>query len=258
MLPVDVVPVQDFGAKAADHLASVLRRKAEAVIGFPTGNTPLPLYQELLSRQAKGQIALGQMRAVMLDDYLGARPDQEISFRNWLDRHLFMPAGLDPRRILPIPTQPQNIAADCRDYENRLSAWGGCDLLFLGLGLNGHVGFNEPGADPDSITHVTPLSQISRQVNAAYWKHGSLSADLVPEYGVTMGLGTILRAREIILLVRGAEKAGILARTLHGEITPAIPASLLRRHARARVLCDVAAAGELKPSPPQRAQGVES
>lgn len=258
MLPVDVVPIQDFGAKAADQLASVLRRKAEAVIGFPTGNTPLPFYQELLARQAKGQIALGYMRAVMLDDYLGARPDQEISFRNWLDRHFFLPAGLDTRRILPIPTQPHTIAADCREFENRLRAWGGCDLLFLGLGMNGHIGFNEPGAQPDSITHVTPLSQISRQVNAAYWINSSLPEDGVPEHGVTMGLGTILESREIILLVRGGEKAAILAQTLQDEITPTLPASLLRRHPHARVFCDVAAAAGLNLPQPRLAQEVES
>lgn len=236
-----VVPASEFGSAAADLVQTMLRRKPNAVIGFPTGSTPLPMYQDLLRRQRQGTLDLTQMRAVMLDDYLGATGDDPVSFHNWLKREFFDPAGVGSDRLLRMPTDPEGIEEACQQYEERLQRLGGVDLQLLGLGLNGHIGFNEPGAAVDSRTHVVPLTATTTVANAAYWD----SSRKVPEEGVTMGVGTILGARAIGLLVNGARKADILRSTLLGPIGPDVPASFLRNVADVQVIADQEAAALL-------------
>lgn len=234
-----VVTKAEFGARAADAASEILRRKPEAVIGLPTGHTPIPLYQALLARAAAGEADLSRMRVAMLDDYLGARPEGEVSFYHWLEEHFLRAAGMGRERILAMPTRAETIAADCEQYERQLRAWGGCDLLYLGLGRNGHIGFNEPGSAKETRTRAVKLSEASRLANADYWNGQAR----VPEQGVTMGINTILEARRIVLLVAGAGKREILQRVLEGEVGAQTPASWLREAPQAMVMADEAAAG---------------
>lgn len=240
-LDVQVVSSAGFGAAAADLVQQCLERKPAAVIGFPTGNTPLPLYRELLRRQKQGQIDLSQLRPVMLDDYLGASANDPISFHNWLRREFFDPAGIPASQIWRIPTGPEGIGQACRRYEEGLAERGGVDLQLLGLGLNGHIGFNEPGSPAESRTRVVRLTPTTTAANAVYWNDPAK----VPAFGVTMGIGTILEARSIGLLVSGSSKAAILRATLLGPITTEVPASFLRRMKQVHVIADEAAASQL-------------
>ena len=240
-IQLQVVSAAEFAAAAADLVQAVVQRKPDAVVGFPTGDTPLPMYHELLRRQQLGAINLSSLRAVMLDDYLGATGDDPVSFHNWLKRTFFDPASIDGWRLWRVPTDPEGIEAACRTYEQGLAERGGVDLQLLGLGLNGHIGFNEPGTSPDSRTHVVHLTPSTTTANAAYWDE----AENVPEYGVTMGIGTILEARSIGLLVNGRRKAEILRATLLGPISPEVPASFLRRAQHVQVVADEDAAALL-------------
>lgn len=234
-----VVPPADFGAAAGRLVADVLRENPAALLGLPTGNTPIPLYEYLLAQQRSGALDLSRMRAVMLDEYLGAG-DRPISFHHWLQSHFLGPAGIGPDRILRMPSQPEGIDAACADFEARLAAWGGCDLQLLGLGLTGHIGFNEPGSAADSRTRVVRLSAITREANEEYW-HG----EEVPAYGVTTGIATLLQARRLVLLVNGERKAPILHRTLEGPIGPDVPATFLRQGRDVWVIADQPAAALL-------------
>lgn len=232
-----VVPAAGFGAAAADLVAQTLAARGDAVLGLPTGNTPIPLYQELLRRAAAGEANLSRARVAMLDEYLDAGT---VSFRGWLEDHFLRAAGVGPERLLAMPSRPENIAAACVHYEEQLAAWGGCDLQLLGLGHNGHIGFNEPGSEADSRTRVVRLSEQTRRANEEYWPGRE-----IPARGVTTGLALLLAARRILLLVRGEDKAAILERTLRGPISSAVPASFLRRAADVWVVADEAAAGRL-------------
>lgn len=240
-LEVQIVSPADFGAAAADLVQNQLAVKPNAVISFPTGNTPLPLYHELLRRQQQGQVDLSQLQPVMLDDYLGAAGDDPVSFHNWLRREFFDPAGIAAARIARMPTDPRHIDEACRRYEQELAERGGVDLQLLGLGLNGHIGFNEPGSPANSRTRVVQLTASTTAANAAYWS----DAAKVPHSGVTMGVGTILEARSIGLLVNGAAKAEILRTVLFGPMSPEVPASLLRKVQKVHVIADEAAASKL-------------
>lgn len=232
---VQVVAPEAFGATAAEHVAAALRSKPDAVLGLPTGNTPVPVYEALLARR---DVDFSRARVAMLDEYLGAG-DRAISFYQWLHSHFLATAAIAPERILRMPSNPDGIAAACTAYDRQLEQWGGCDLQLLGLGLNGHIGFNEPGSPGDSATRVVPLSASTRDANEEYWQ-----GEEVPEFGVTTGIGVILRAKRIILLVNGARKAATLRQALDGPIGPDCPASFLRRHRDVLVLADRAAAGQ--------------
>lgn len=237
MYELRVVADEQFGGAAADLLSEL---PAQACLGLPTGHTPLPLYAELRRRQAAGLLPITAWRIVMLDDYYGGG---EPSFHTWLNEEVIAPLGIADERFLRMPTLPgrfANIAAACDDFESRLRAWGGCDLQLLGLGANGHIGFNEPGSARESRTRLVTLTAATARANAEYWPQQQ-----PPQLAVTQGIGTILEARRIALLVRGADKAAILAAALQGSITRAVPASFLQTAPQLTVVADAAAAARL-------------
>lgn len=231
-----IVSSAAFGAAAAAEVAACLRAKPDAVLGLPTGNTPVPVYEALLAHR---DVDWSQARVAQLDEYLGAG-ERPISFYRWLRSHFLDAAGIPAQRLLRMPSDPEGIAAACAAYDRQLADWGGCDLQLLGLGLTGHIGFNEPGSGGDSVTRVVALSATTRDANEEYW-HG----EEVPSSGVTTGIAVILRARRIILLVSGERKAATLRRALEGPIGPDCPASFLRRHPDVLILSDEAAASAL-------------
>lgn len=233
---VRIVASEEFGAAGAAEVAAALKKKPDAVLGLPTGNTPVPVYQALLARR---DLDFSRARVAMLDEYLGAG-DRPISFYRWLRSHILDGTGIPPERILRMPSDPNGIAAACAAYDRQLAAWGGCDLQMLGLGLTGHIGFNEPGSAGDSVTRTVPLSAVTRDANEEYWQ-----GEEVPDTGVTTGIGVILRARRIVLLVSGERKAATLRRALEGPIGSDCPASFLRWHPEVLVLADQVAASGL-------------
>ena len=242
-ITVRIVEEERWASAASEFLAERLARKADALVSFPTGSTPLPFYAELRRRAAEDQAIFRSLRAVMLDDYLGAAALPS-NFYRWLRRELFDGLNLGDDRLLRIPTEPRGdgggIEAACVAFERGIAAWGGCDVQFLGLGGNGHVGFNDPGSAADSHTRVVALAPETARANAAYWATG-----FIPTRAVTMGIATILAARQICLLVRGAAKADMLRRALHGPVGSEVPASFLQQAPDLIVIADVAAAARL-------------
>lgn len=231
------------GRRAARRIAALLRARPDARLALPTGRTPLPAYEELVHLARAGRADFRRATVFLLDEYLGLGPDDPRSLRAQLERHLLarLPArpavhGLDGRAADP--------EAECARYE-RLLAQGGLDLVVLGIGLNGHIGFNEPGSPFDGRTRVVVLDGRTRAQNAPDFG-GDPAA--VPERALTVGIATILSAREVLVLATGAAKAGIVAAALASPPDPSLPATALHLHPRVTWLLDRAAAAGLRGS----------
>ncbi|MBE3577223.1 MAG: glucosamine-6-phosphate deaminase [Limnochordales bacterium] len=227
---------------AANRVADLIRRKPNAVLGLATGSTPLGLYEELVRRHREEGLDFSQVTTFNLDEYLGLPPDHPASYHYFMRENLFAHINVRPGAV----HIPSGVAADieqeCIRYEEAIRQAGGIDLQILGIGRNGHIGFNEPGTPFDSRTHVVDLAEDTRRANARFFN----SIDEVPRRAVTMGIATIMEAREILLLASGPEKAWAVARTLEGEVTPEVPASVLQRHPRVFVVADRGAAAQVK------------
>ncbi len=231
-----VVDEDDFGRAGADEILGAM--PAEGVIVLPTGLTPLPVYEALLARPAPDRGRIAGWRVVQLDEYVGVRDDDRRSLYGWLARTFLTPAGIPASRVVRLHGDADDLQRECAAYDAAVTALGRIDVAVLGLGPNGHVGFNEPPTPADARTRVVDLTPESRRSNARYWGRDSD----VPRRGLTAGPATILAARTVVLLVAGAHKAAILDRALRGPVDPAVPASLLRLAADLRVVADTAAA----------------
>jgi glucosamine-6-phosphate deaminase len=238
-----VVDEERLGTAAADAVMSGLPDTMPR-IGVATGATPLPLYSELGRRAESGAVDLSSATLVALDEYVGMGKRDPHSYAAYVRDVIAGPLGVDPARTLV----PDGLAADpdleADAYERTIVALGGIDVQIAGLGANGHLGFNEPGSALDSTTRTVELSARTRQDNARFF--GDQLVD-VPALAITQGLGTISRARSIVVLVKGATKAQALWAAIKGPVTPEVPASVLQRHPRVTVIADHAAAGKLSP-----------
>ena len=238
---VQTVIVADAAAlavRAADEIALEIARKPNLSLLAATGNTPMATYGELASRRAAGTLEVSDLRVAQLDEYLGTADDDPRSLYRWLERSLTGPLGVTPDRLVRFHADASDPNADCRDFESHLAGWGGIDLAVLGLGPNGHLGFNEPPSPADAPTRVVELTAESLESNAPYWNGLE-----VPRRAITAGMDLILASKRVLLLVSGEHKRDILRRALLGPITPDLPASLLR-HANLTVIADRAAWGE--------------
>lgn len=227
----------DMSRRAAELVAGRIQVKPDAVLGLPTGSTPEGFYDALVRTRAN----FGQVRTFNLDEYLGIPRHHAQSYFTYMNTHLFSRVNLN----LAHTCLPDGMAADpdaeCLRYEAAIRAAGGMDMVLLGIGHNGHIGFNEPGTSWHARTRRVELAPATRQANARFF--GGL--DEVPTEALTMGIGTILEARQIILLASGAGKAAIIRRSLEGTPDVSVPASSLQTHPGVTVLLDRAAAAEL-------------
>jgi glucosamine-6-phosphate deaminase len=226
--------VSELSRVAADHVAALLAVKPEAVIALPTGQTPLGLYAELVARAAAKRLSVAKARFFDLDDYLGLSVDHPLSYARFLREHFLMPAGVAEDHIRLLRGDAVGVEAECSDYEAAIAAAGGLDLAILGLGTNGHIAFNEPGSDWSAKTHVVSLSQETRATHGAQTQ----GKFVIPEYGITVGIATILAAREILLLVAGGAKARALAAFRRGIADPKWPVTALLTHRNLTVLAE--------------------
>jgi glucosamine-6-phosphate deaminase len=215
-------------------------RGGARLLGLPTGRTPLGLYEALAARRRAG-LDLSRVHVVSLDEYLGVGPEEPISLFGWLSRAALVPLGIPPERTLRLPADDVEPQLATRAVDRWLTRHGPMDAVVLGLGPDGHVAFNEPGAPADARTRVVALRRETVERNQRYWE----GTARVPAFGMTIGLRDILGARRVLLLAAGAEKAAILSRALEGPITPEVPASVLRRTALT-VIADRAAAARLR------------
>ena len=225
---------QEIAQKAAQRYAELLAKKPAAVLGYATGSTPLGLYAELVRLNQAGAIDYKDVTTFNLDEYAGLDGTHDQSYRYFMDKNLFEHINIDRART-HVPSGLDIAAA--ADYDRQIEAAGGIDLQLLGIGNNGHIGFNEPNSAADSRTHRVTLTENTIEANARFFE----SADDVPRHAVTMGLGTILDARRILLLATGAEKFDALHKLLAGKFDSTCPATVLLRHENVTILCDRAA-----------------
>jgi glucosamine-6-phosphate deaminase len=238
MRVVEVADEAGLATEAARLVGEQLRRKPDSLLVVPTGATPLGMFRALVAAAPAGTVDFGNCRFAILDEYAGIAPNDRRSLEGWLRRELLDAIGIDERRTIAFDPSADPATAAAA-VEAAIAAAGGIDLAILGLGPNGHLGFNEPGSPFDSPTRLIALTPESIRSNAAYW--GS-EAD-VPRAGLTLGLGTLQAARRLVLIVSGARKRDILAATLEGPVGTALPATLLRLHPDATVIADRAALG---------------
>ncbi len=223
---------------AAQRVAAYVCRHPQQILVFPTGNTPLGLFKNLADLVAKKQLSFQSSTLVELDDYLGIALEDERNLFQWLKRAFLDQVDFLEDHLVRFITDTQDVPNETKRIDQLLDARDGIGLLILGLGPNGHIGFNEPGSSFDSPTRAIQLSQASLLSSAGYW--GNIN--VVPPTGLTLGLKQLSQAQETILLVNGKQKAEILRKTLMGEITPQIPATFLRSMQNVTVLADREAA----------------
>jgi glucosamine-6-phosphate deaminase len=238
---VRVFPTADAVARAlAADLARLLHTKPDAVVGLPTGRTPIPLYQHLVRLHRAGRVDFARATTFNLDEFVGIAPDDPRSYHAFMRRHLFDAVNLAPRRTHVLNGAAPNLQRECDRYERAIARAGGIDLQILGLGANGHIGFNEPARALIARTHRTRLRAATRRANAALFANRIRA---VPHEALSMGMATILHARRIVLVATGATKARCVERMIRGPVTPRLPASFLQLHRHAEIWVDRAAGG---------------
>ena len=227
---------------AADVVSAVIAGNPHAAISFPTGSTPLGMFDVLAARAARGEIDFSVVTIFCLDEYVGVTPEDPNSLTRWLREGFLNRIGIKPAQLRSLPVTANDLIAAAAEYEESIAARGGLDLAILGLGPNGHIGYNEPGSTADSRTRVIELTPESRNQASDYWE----GAVPIPDRAMTIGVGTLLEARQILLLVLGEAKAGMLRRTLDEPMIADVPASWLRMAGpRLNVIVDEAAASDL-------------
>jgi glucosamine-6-phosphate deaminase len=226
----------------AAQIVEALAQKPDLVLGLPTGRTPIRLYHELGTLHAKGEADFSRVTTFTLDEFLGIPPEHPGSYRTFMREHLFSRVNIPERHINMLDGVAPDPLAECIRYERAINAAGGLDLQLLGIGTNGHIGFNEPARELTGATHRVVLKPSTRHSNAALF--GGREED-VPREALSMGMATILRARRIILIATGKSKAACIERAVHGPITTRMPASFLQLHRDMELVLDDAAAAQL-------------
>lgn len=228
--------------KAADAIEELLASKPNAVLGTATGSSPLPLYDELAARCAAGRISFAGVTGFMLDEYVGLPEGHPERYATFMERNLRSRVDMRPGALHGPDALAEDLEAACAAYEEQMRAAGYCDLQILGIGTDGHIGFNEPGGPLDSRTHVGVLAEQTRRDNARFFDG---DVDAVPTHCLTQGLATIMEARKLVLIATGRNKAEAIAQLIEGEVSADWPATVMQRHSDALVLVDPEAAGLL-------------
>ncbi len=228
--------------RLALEIGRALKANPSLVLGLPTGRTPIPLYRELVRLNHAGLADFGRASTFNLDEFVGLPARDPRGYRAFMDRHLFDGINLSSRRINFLNGAAPDLVRECARYERAIARAGGIDVQILGLGANGHIGFNEPGLSLVARSHRTALKSQTRRANAALFGHRL--AD-VPREALSMGMATILGGRRMMLVATGAAKAGCVQGLIEGPVTPRLPGSFLQLHPRVEVWLDRGAAGRL-------------
>jgi glucosamine-6-phosphate deaminase len=232
---------EQVGRQAGMLVSEAVAAKPALVLGVATGSSPIALYEDLAERVQDGRLDCSELTAFALDEYVGVPARDPRSYAAFIRTHVTLPLGLDAARVHVPDGNAVDLDAGCRAYEDAIAAAGGVDLQILGLGANGHIGFNEPGSSFGSRTRVETLAARTRADNARFFD----DSREVPTRSVTQGLATIMRARRIVLLATGSAKAGALAAAIEGPVTASCPGSILQFHPDVTVIVDEGAAGQL-------------
>lgn len=232
--------VEDMSRRAADRIAACVQAKPDCVLGLATGTTPIGLYADLVADCVQHSLSFANVTTFNLDEYRGLDPQHDQSYRYFMKKHLFDHVDVDQARThVPEGSNPDADVV-CVAYEQSIAQAGGIDLQLLGLGPNGHIGFNEPEETFPACTHCVDLTQSTIEANSRLFD----CIDDVPRQAYTMGIGTIMAARSVLVVVEGAHKAEIVRKAFFGPVTPEVPASILQFHQNVTIIVDPAA-GEL-------------
>lgn len=230
---------EEISKKAADIVASQVILKPDCVLGLATGSTPIGLYDNLVEKNKAGEIDFSNVTTFNLDEYYPLAPDNDQSYRYFMNTHLFDRINIDKARTHVPNGLAENPEEEGKAYDEMIAAHGGIDLQVLGIGQNGHIAFNEPDENLVAGTHLTGLTENTIEANSRFFE----SIDDVPRKALTMGMGSIMKARKIILLANGKSKSAVIKEMLNDNITTSVPATLLKCHPDVVIICDKEAAG---------------
>ena len=228
---------EEMSREAAKYIAETLTEKPDCVLGLATGDTPIGMYEELVKMYNDGKLDFSKARSVNLDEYYPITPDNDQSYRYFMNYHLFDKVNINKDNTCVPDGQAKDVEAHCKAYEANIDALGGVDIQVLGIGRNGHIGFNEPDCELVRGTHLTELTKSTIEANSRFF---ASEAD-VPKHALTMGIESVFKAKKILLLVSGANKAEAVRAMLKGNISTNCPASLLCLHNDVVLICDEAA-----------------
>lgn len=236
MKTIVVKNYDEMSRVAADLVADVLRGKPDCVLGLATGDTPIGMYNKLIEMNKAGTLDFSKASSVNLDEYYPITPDNDQSYRYFMNNHLFDHVNIDKAKTsVPDGTvAADKVDAFCQAYEDKIDALGGIDVQVLGIGRNGHIGFNEPDEELIPITHLTALTASTIEANSRFFA----SEDDVPKHALTMGIQSVFKAKKILLVASGKNKAEAVKAMLCGNITTKCPASLLCLHPDVTLVCD--------------------
>lgn len=235
---MEIIKVKDsdeLGRKAAEIVIETIKGKENPVLGLATGSTPEKLYANLVEKCNTGEITFKNAVTFNLDEYVGLTIDDPQSYHYYMDKHLFDGIDIQKENTHVLDGEAEDLQKECDSFEQLIKDAGEMDLQILGLGLNGHIGFNEPGTAFDSRTHIVELEQSTIEANSRFFE----SKEDVPTKALTMGIGTIMDAKKILFIVQGEQKADILKAVVHGEVTENIPASVLQQHPNVVLITDI-------------------
>lgn len=232
---------EEMSRRAAQILASQVTMHPSSVLGLATGSTPVGMYKRLVEMHSGGELSFRDVSSFNLDEYIGLDGRNPQSYRAFMENNLFSHIDMDQDRIhIPSGMTP-DVESECLNYEKNIESLGGIDLQVLGIGHNGHIGFNEPGSNFEARTHLVDLDEVTIKANARFFEDVSL----VPKQAISMGIKTIMKSRKVMLLASGRDKAEIIKEMIHGPITPSVPASILQLHQDLILVLDEEAASLL-------------
>ena len=232
---------QKMSRQAANIISAHVILKPDCVLGLATGSTPIGMYKQLVDWYNKGDLDFSQVKSVNLDEYVGLAPTHDQSYRYFMQTNLFDHVNIDPANTNVPNGLAEDPEAECRRYNQVIRDLGGIDVQVLGMGHNGHIGFNEPEEAFELETHVVDLTESTIKANARFFA----SEDEVPKKAMTMGIKSIMQARQILVVVSGEDKADIVKRAFTGPVTPNVPASVLQMHPNVVLVGDKAALSKL-------------
>lgn len=229
---------EELSIKAATIVASQITLKPDTVLGLATGSTPLGMYRNLVKMYQQDLVDFSEVVTFNLDEYLGLGPEHPQSYHYYMFENFFNQVNVSEENINIPPGDREDVERVCAEYDKKIASYGGIDLQVLGIGVNGHIGFNEPDNKLKTATHVVQLTEETIEANSRFFS----SKEEVPKKAISMGVGPIMQAKKILLLANGEKKARAIMKSISGEITTEVPASLLQLHPEVTIIVDRAAA----------------
>ena len=226
MRVIETKSYAELSRKAANLISAQVLSKPDSVLGLATGSTPIGTYKQLIEWYEKGDLDFSEVKSINLDEYVGLTGDHDQSYRYFMNTNLFNHVNIDKAKTNVPSGVAEDLEAECARYDALIESMGGIDLQLLGIGHNGHIGFNEPADSFVVPTHVVELGETTINANARFFS----SADEVPKKAVTMGIKAIMQAKKVLLIANGPDKKAIVEKALYGPVTPEVPASILQFH----------------------------